>query len=834
MLTQVIYNDAVAIAHCLNQSLTFDGIIAKVSVKNDCLKIALESVAVTKKDQLLPVIMREIANFKLTSIKTVKIYGKQIKTFDPNWYHNFDLYPQNNYDYSQSNKSKNNRNTSNDQVEIPKGKVSQTEFKEALKKCSETAKSAYKLSIRYAEEIEKVITKLNSEIIVIINDVNDEILNKKGADKFQLATTLKQIQLDIKTLSENSVKDLVISLDKKRKHLKDFTVALFGRTKAGKSTLRETLTRGNGSTIGKGSQRTTRDVKEYSWEGLRLLDTPGIEAYQGDDDTNKANDIIDQSDIVLFLTSDDSVQPGEFQAMAQLQKINKYFAVILNVKHDISNNLEDLQMFIDIPEMVFDEDRLSQHKNHIQSHIKEYLNLHNVDIVPIHAQSGFLSTKSEYQEYSSQLWELSKIEELYSLIAYQIYNNGQKLRLSTFADSLDSFIVLINQNLNTAKDELSKQLKFMHQKKQELEKIFTEVKKDGNFQIKSECESLYNRIENQIGNFVDKYSDDEVKKLVDNFQDFWEKYQQQKKLSIAFIGQYNAGKSTLIKALTGDKSVRISAEICTDKVTEYAWQDVLLLDTPGIYAGNKQHDGITLERISKCDLLVFVVPNELFNPQGAEFFQKVANQMQRVGQMVLVVNKMSRESGSPQVLLSTIAKVIEPYYPQQFYTCFIDADSYLKSQDPKYIKYQQSLQTKSNFNDFLDSLEKLIQKNELSAKLVTPLHNAVDTLEKSLNCLSTNDEKTRNSLEILRRAKIIVQASQTRARNAYRSELAKLKHEVIMLSEKIASMIDGHHAKEEIEVEIEKVTQEITTLSEKTIGKIQAALEEELKTLKEK
>ncbi|MFM6573659.1 MAG: hypothetical protein ACKPGJ_01700, partial [Dolichospermum sp.] len=46
--------------------------------------------------------------------------------------------------------------------------------------------------------------------------------------------------------------------------------------------------------------------------------------------------------------------------------------------------------------------------------------------------------------------------------------------------------------------------------------------------------------------------------------------------------------------------------------------------------------------------------------------------------------------------------------------------------------------------------------------------------------------------------------------------------------------IDGHHAKEEIEVEIEKVTQEITTLSEKTIGKIQAALEEELKTLKEK
>jgi tRNA U34 5-carboxymethylaminomethyl modifying GTPase MnmE/TrmE len=498
--------DTEAIAHCLNQSLTFDGIIAKVSVKNDCLKIALDSVAVTKKDQLLPIIMREIAHFKLTSIKTVKIYGKQIKTFDPNWYHNFDLQPDNNYECSQSNKSENYSNTSNYEVKTPQRKVSQSEFKEALKNCSKTANSAYNLSIRYAKKIEIVIIQLNSDI----EAVSHEILKFKGSEQFQFTETLKQIQFDVKNISEDSLEDLVISLDKKRKHLKDFTVALFGRTKAGKSTLRETLTRGNGSTIGKGSQRTTRDVKEYSWQGLRLLDTPGIEAYQGNDDTNKANDIIDQSDIVLFLTSDDSVQPGEFQAMAQLQQINKYFAVILNVKHDISNDLEDLQMFIDIPEMVFDEDRLSQHKHHIKNHIQEYLHLDNVDIVPIHAQSGFLSTQAEYQEYSSHLWQLSKIEELYSLIAYQIYTNGQDLRLSTFADSLEYFIKSIDQKLAAAKSQLSVQLNFLEQKQREIEKIFAEIEKEGDRKIKDKCDSLYDLIENQIGSFVDKYSDMDI------------------------------------------------------------------------------------------------------------------------------------------------------------------------------------------------------------------------------------------------------------------------------------------------------------------------------------
>jgi hypothetical protein len=66
--------DTEAIAHCLNQSLTFDDIIAKVSVKNDSLKIALESVAVTKKDQLLPVIMREIAHFKFNTIANFPKY----------------------------------------------------------------------------------------------------------------------------------------------------------------------------------------------------------------------------------------------------------------------------------------------------------------------------------------------------------------------------------------------------------------------------------------------------------------------------------------------------------------------------------------------------------------------------------------------------------------------------------------------------------------------------------------------------------------------------------------------------------------------------------------
>lgn len=353
------------------------------------------------------------------------------------------------------------------------------------------------------------------------------------------------------------------------------------------------------------------------------------------------------------------------------------------------------------------------------------------------------------------------------------------------------------------------------------------------FQFKQQANRVENLCQEALG-ILNPRTDDEIKVLVSNFEQFWAEYKKQTKLTIAFIGQYNAGKSTLIKALTGDSTVRISAEICTDEVTEYPWQDVVLVDTPGIYAGKTDHDQKTLDRISKSDLLVFVVPNELFNPQGAAFFKKVAEEMQRVGQMVLMINKMSRESGTPEVLRPTILKVIDPYHPSDFYTCFIDADSYLKARYEQDEEEKEFLIGESNFNDFLGCLQKLIDKNKLSAKLATPLHRAVDMLEQASDVLSTGDKTTRDLLEILRRKALILRASQIRFRNAYRGELNRLEHEVTMLAEWIASKVDGYHGEEEINLEIRNSKREIESVSGKALENIQLALKSEVDRLKSK
>ena len=95
-------------------------------------------------------------------------------------------------------------------------------------------------------------------------------------------------------------------------------------------------------------------------------------------------------------------------------------------------------------------------------------------------------------------------------------------------------------------------------------------------------------------------------------------------LTVAFVGQYNAGKSTILRVLTGREDIVIDSDVCTDTVTAYDWNGVRLLDTPGIHAGHPGHDEKTYAIIDRADLLVFVVTSELFDDTTGHHFRELA------------------------------------------------------------------------------------------------------------------------------------------------------------------------------------------------------------------
>ncbi|MEH1977608.1 MAG: GTPase domain-containing protein [Nostoc sp.] len=95
-------------------------------------------------------------------------------------------------------------------------------------------------------------------------------------------------------------------------------------------------------------------------------------------------------------------------------------------------------------------------------------------------------------------------------------------------------------------------------------------------------------------------------------------------LTVAFVGQYNAGKSTTISALTGQRDIKIDSDIATDVTATYDWNSIKVIDTPGLFTDRQDHDEITYEAINKADLLVFNLTYMLFDLITIENFKKLA------------------------------------------------------------------------------------------------------------------------------------------------------------------------------------------------------------------
>ena len=86
-----------------------------------------------------------------------------------------------------------------------------------------------------------------------------------------------------------------------RQRMGTFNITLIGRTMSGKSTLMEILANGEGKSIGKGAQRTTQDVREYHWNGMKVTAVPGVAAFGRNVDEDVAYGAANQADLTLFL-----------------------------------------------------------------------------------------------------------------------------------------------------------------------------------------------------------------------------------------------------------------------------------------------------------------------------------------------------------------------------------------------------------------------------------------------------------------------------------------------------------------------------------------------------
>ena len=215
------------------------------------------------------------------------------------------------------------------------------------------------------------------------------------------------------------------------------------------------------------------------------------------------------------------------------------------------------------------------------------------------------------------------------------------------------------------------------------------------------------------------------------------------KIRLVFAGQYSAGKSTIIKMLTGNQDIATGAEITTQEAHSYEWNGLEVTDTPGVHTTLRpDHDEISYKAIAAADMLVFVVTNELFDAYIADHFRKLAIDKDKAGEMILVVNKMDRaaQGNTPEqqdIIREALKDVIKPYTPEQLRLSFLDAQSYLDSleergEDPE---LADELLARSGYDKFVETLNAFVEEKSLTVKLTTELYMLDNVLDKAITDL---------------------------------------------------------------------------------------------------
>jgi hypothetical protein len=302
-------------------------------------------------------------------------------------------------------------------------------------------------------------------------------------------------------------------------------------------------------------------------------------------------------------------------------------------------------------------------------------------------------------------------------------------------------------------------------------------------------------------------------------------------LTIAFVGQYNAGKSTILRVLTGREDIVIDSDVCTDAVTAYDWNTVRVLDTPGVHAGYADHDEKTYAIIDRADLLVFVVTNELFDDTMGRHFRELAFGRQHARRMLLVINKMGQDPGSVETKRVDIEKVTSPLTLSDFRSVFIDARSWLEAQGADGEDREDLLEI-ANIGALTNALNTFVSERGLAGRLSAPLFAMRGIAEQASALLSTDFPQERAALELLHRKRSLLLASRARLRTAMNGVISRAVADIDKYGDEVAEAIEPGKTEKEVEGLHTAAQKQASVRSEALSAETRQAIEAELTELR--
>lgn len=332
-----------------------------------------------------------------------------------------------------------------------------------------------------------------------------------GDEKKKLNDFLSQLNEKLESSLKVQEEILKGLRGKQSASLRNYTISFMGRTKAGKSTLHSVLLGGiNNDFIGKGSERTTRYNYVYDFRGLRIIDTPGIGAPGGGDDVNIAKEVLDESDLICYVVTSDSIQETEFNFLKELKERNKPVLILLNKKDNFLRSTKKKESFLENPLGWYEsdgEDSIKGHIDRINTYVEINHDFHNYSIVPVHLLAARLALSETDPKVKEKLLEGSRIMEFLRTLSNTVSKYGLLLKSQTIYNSAAFHI---KQQIDETKNQIAS-----------IEALKKEIAKNcdrGFAQIDSYGSKMRNELIDNFNSVFESFASEEVREFAnDNF-----------------------------------------------------------------------------------------------------------------------------------------------------------------------------------------------------------------------------------------------------------------------------------------------------------------------------
>ena len=384
----------------------------------------------------------------------------------------------------------------------------------ALKQCEASSEKAYKSSLHYLNIIEKSVKQACDSI----EKCKDEMLQHRINDP-ELIKTIQDQLINVQNAFQDAIEKNKMDVEYKRNHLNKFNVTLFGKTKAGKSTLMEILTQGDGSSIGKGAQRTTRDVRSYDWNGLRVTDVPGIEAFKGDEDDTAAENAAIYADLILFMITAGQPESKEAEWLVKLKRKDKPILCICNYKSSLAGE-QRLQRFLTHREKIKEEMKVDELIAQFNEFVAKDLPNEKIRVIVTHLMAKYLSMhlNPPDEEKSKLLSQMSNFMEVENALIKEITSNGIFYRTKCFLSIIDNPLYEQMRQLLDFSAMTLYQYKVITDKINQFDSWAREFNKSDFKDLQNNICNIFYKAKNTVAGFVEDYLEH------DDLDDLWKEH----------------------------------------------------------------------------------------------------------------------------------------------------------------------------------------------------------------------------------------------------------------------------------------------------------------------